>query len=85
MASKFYHDEIVAALRARDGAWASAIIRAHILAARPTIQSLVRGVSESVPGPATSGDAQIPQDRQNGNPGPHDPTRHDDGLYDGGL
>ncbi|MGH3252666.1 MAG: GntR family transcriptional regulator [Trebonia sp.] len=44
MASKFHHDEIVAALRARDGAWASAMIQAHILAARPTIQSLIRGV-----------------------------------------
>jgi DNA-binding GntR family transcriptional regulator len=45
MASKFHHDEILAALRARDGAWTSAIIRAHVLAARPTIQSLVRGAA----------------------------------------
>jgi DNA-binding GntR family transcriptional regulator len=49
MASKFHHDEIVAALRARDGGWASAMIRAHILAARPTIQSLIRGVPEPPP------------------------------------
>ena len=42
-ASKFHHDEILAALRARDGEWASAMIRAHILAARPTIQSMIRG------------------------------------------
>jgi DNA-binding GntR family transcriptional regulator len=49
-ASKFHHDEILAALRARDGAWASAMIRAHILAARPTIQSSVRGVAEPAPG-----------------------------------
>jgi DNA-binding GntR family transcriptional regulator len=42
LASKFHHEEIVTALRARDGAWASAMIRAHILAARPTIQSLIR-------------------------------------------
>jgi DNA-binding GntR family transcriptional regulator len=46
MASKFHHDEILAALRARDGAWASAMIRAHILAARPTIQSSVLGVAD---------------------------------------
>jgi DNA-binding GntR family transcriptional regulator len=96
MASKFYHDEIVAALRARDGAWASAIIRAHILAARPTIQSLVRGVSESVPGPAAPGDTQIPQDHQtsqdarkpqdhqNGSPAPQDPPPHPPGHYHGG-
>jgi DNA-binding GntR family transcriptional regulator len=48
-ASKFHHDEILAALRARDGAWASAMIRAHILAARPTIQSSVRGIAEPAP------------------------------------
>ena len=47
MASKFHHDEILAALRARDGEWASAMIRAHILAARPTIQSLIRSAPDS--------------------------------------
>jgi DNA-binding GntR family transcriptional regulator len=47
-ASKFHHDEIVAALRARDGEWASAMIRAHILAARPTIQSLIRDAPDSL-------------------------------------
>jgi DNA-binding GntR family transcriptional regulator len=49
LASKFHHEEIVTALRARDGAWASAIVRAHILAARPTIQSLIRAGFEQLP------------------------------------
>jgi DNA-binding GntR family transcriptional regulator len=43
LASKFHHDEIVTALRAGDRAWATAMVQAHILAARPTIQSLLRG------------------------------------------
>lgn len=55
VASKFHHDEIVTALRAGDGAWASAIVRAHILAARPTIHSMVRGVSDGVPAPRDDG------------------------------
>jgi len=49
IASKFHHDEIVTALRARDGAWAAAMVRAHILAARPTVQSMIHGVSGGVP------------------------------------
>jgi DNA-binding GntR family transcriptional regulator len=64
MASKFHHDEIVAALRARDEAWASAMVRAHILAARPTIQSLIRSspVPEPPedPEPAGNGVSQVP-------------------------
>jgi DNA-binding GntR family transcriptional regulator len=56
LASKFHHDEIVTALQARDGAWASAMVRAHILAARPTIQSLIRAGFEQLPAPAPPGD-----------------------------
>ncbi|GAA3278501.1 MULTISPECIES: GntR family transcriptional regulator [Dactylosporangium] len=36
------HAELVQALRARDGAWAEAVMRAHILAARSTIVQSLR-------------------------------------------
>ena len=53
-ASMFHHDEVIVALRARDGAWANAIIRSHILAARSTVQALARNDRDAEP-PAIAG------------------------------
>jgi DNA-binding GntR family transcriptional regulator len=39
-ASMFHHDELVAALGARDGAWAESVMRSHILAAKATVHRL---------------------------------------------
>lgn len=41
-ASMFHHAELVEALRAADGEWAEAVMRAHILAARSTVIQAVR-------------------------------------------
>lgn len=41
-ASRHHHNELVDALRARDGEWAESIMRAHILAARSTVVAATR-------------------------------------------
>lgn len=41
-AAQFHHQELVEALRARDGDWAESVMRTHILAARTTVLQSVR-------------------------------------------
>ncbi|SHL06199.1 DNA-binding transcriptional regulator, GntR family [Pseudonocardia thermophila] len=45
-ASQRHHNELVDALRARDGAWAEALMRAHILAARSTVVESTRAAED---------------------------------------
>jgi DNA-binding GntR family transcriptional regulator len=47
-ASQFHHNELVDALRARDGEWAEAVMRAHILAARTTVLESMRDEDDGV-------------------------------------
>lgn len=54
-ASQFHHNELVDALRARDGEWAEAVMRAHILAARTTVIEAVRDEAPAVLPEATAG------------------------------
>jgi DNA-binding GntR family transcriptional regulator len=46
-ASQHHHNELVDALRARDGEWAEAIMRAHILAARSTVVESTRAAASA--------------------------------------
>lgn len=50
-AAQFHHNELVNALRARDGEWAESVMRAHILAARTTaIEAMRDDADDLVPG-----------------------------------
>ncbi|MQB01063.1 MAG: FCD domain-containing protein [Actinobacteria bacterium] len=55
-----HHVELAAALRSRDGQWASAVMHAHVLAARNELKALERGsleaMAESPAQAATAGD-----------------------------
>lgn len=46
LASSFHHVELVQALQAHDGAWAEAVMRGHILAARTTVRMSMRSESD---------------------------------------
>lgn len=54
-ASQFHHNELVDALRAKDGEWAEAVMRAHILAARTTVIESMRDEDEGVIAASHSG------------------------------
>lgn len=64
LASSFHHIELVHALRAHDAAWAEAVMRGHILAARTTVLASMRAEGGEVHG--GSEDSQDGVDGRNG-------------------